>query len=315
MQTTHPSSQASVGQGRLLPSRPRTSRRALRMAVTASAVKPQIMVNSCLGKMGQAVAEATLRAGLELVPYTLCPAEAAGAGHVSVGDRQVKLVGPADQDALMDELRSRYPQLVVVDYTLPHVIHDMAAFYIKHRTPFVMGTSGGDRARLLKDVQSSGLHAVVAPNMGKQIVAFQAMLEHAAQTYPGAFAGYKLRVIESHQSSKKDTSGTAIAVVASFVGLGLDFDVSQIELVRQPAQQVELMKVPESALQGHAYHTYQLVSGDGSVMFEFQHNVIGRTTYAEGSVDACLFLAAQVQAGSSRTLFNMVDVLKAGAMR
>lgn len=25
-----------------------------------------------------------------------------------------------------------------------------------------------------------------------------------------------------------------------------------------------------------------------------QHNVVGRTTYAEGSVDACLFLAAQV---------------------
>jgi hypothetical protein len=40
------------------------------------------------------------------------------------------------------------------------------------------------------------------------------------------------------QSSKKDTSGTAKAVVASLNGLGLPFDVPQIELVRDPEQQV-----------------------------------------------------------------------------
>lgn len=56
------------------------------------------------------------------------------------------------------------------------------------------------------------------------------------------------------------------------------------------------MKVPESALLGHAFHTYQLVSPDGSVMFEVQHNVVGRATYAEGTVDACLFLANKVRA-------------------
>jgi len=55
------------------------------------------------------------------------------------------------------------------------------------------------------------------------------------------------------------------------------------------------MKVPEDALLGHAFHTYQLVSPDGSVTFEFQHNVVGRTTYAEGTVDACLFLSKQVR--------------------
>jgi hypothetical protein len=74
--------------------------------------------------------------------------------------------------------------------------------------------------------------------MGKQIVAFQAMFELAAASFPGAFAGYKLRVVESHQSSKKDTSGTAKAVVASLNDLGLQFDVADIEKVREPSQQV-----------------------------------------------------------------------------
>jgi 4-hydroxy-tetrahydrodipicolinate reductase len=36
------------------------------------------------------------------------------------------------------------------------------------------------------------------------------------------------QVFESHQSTKKDTSGTAKAVVASFKQLGLDFEESQV---------------------------------------------------------------------------------------
>ena len=53
-----------------------------------------------------------------------------------------------------------------------------------------------------------------------QVVAFQATLELMAQQFPGAFAGYKLEVTESHQRQKADTSGTAKAVVASIAKLG-----------------------------------------------------------------------------------------------
>ena len=81
------------------------------------------------------------------------------------------------------------------------------------------------------------------------------------------------------------------------------------------AAQVSVMKVPEDALNGHAFHTYQLVSPDGSVTFEFQHNVVGRTTYAEGTVDACLFLAHQMEAKAPQTLYDMIDVLRGGSMR
>lgn len=55
------------------------------------------------------------------------------------------------------------------------------------------------------------------------MVAFQATMELMAEQFPGAFAGYKLEVVESHQRTKADTSGTAKAVVASFQKLGLDF--------------------------------------------------------------------------------------------
>ena len=72
--------------------------------------------------------------------------------------------------------------------------------------------------------------------------------------------------------------------------------------------------VPESAIPGHAYHTYSLESGDGKVEFQIRHNVQGRTTYAEGTVDACAFLAEQIGKGSEKRRFDMIDVLRAGAM-
>lgn len=48
-----------------------------------------------------------------------------------------------------------------------------------------------------------------------------------------------------------------------------------------------------------------------SVEFQFRHNVVGRRVYAEGTVDAVLFLAKQ---GGDKKIYNMIDVLKAGAM-
>ena len=56
-----------------------------------------------------------------------------------------------------------------------------------------------------------------------QVVAFQATMELMAQQFPGAFAGYKLEVTESHQRTKVDTSGTAKAIMQSFQKMGLDF--------------------------------------------------------------------------------------------
>lgn len=72
--------------------------------------------------------------------------------------------------------------------------------------------------------------------------------------------------------------------------------------------------VAEHALSGHAFHTYSLVSDDGNVEFQFRHNVQGRSTYAEGTVDAVIFLANMIASGSEKRIFNMIDVLRAGAM-
>ncbi|KAH8959591.1 hypothetical protein BDL97_06G084600 [Sphagnum fallax] len=275
-----------------------------------------VMVNGCTGKMGQAVAEAAIAAGLQLVPKCITGrGRAGGCAEFSIQGIKVDVVDGDEREKVMDQVLQDYPDLIVVDYTLPAAVNGNAEFYCSRGLPFVMGTTGGDRNKLVKDVEASGVYAVIAPQMGKQVVAFQAAMELMAEQFPGAFAGYTLQVTESHQSSKVDTSGTAKAVISSFQKLGLPFNLDQIEMVRDPEEQVTRMGVPSEHLDGHAFHTYQLVSADGMVVFEFQHNVCGRSIYAQGTVDAVLFLAKKIREKADKKLYNMIDVLREGNMR
>ncbi|KAJ1616434.1 hypothetical protein T492DRAFT_606226, partial [Pavlovales sp. CCMP2436] len=165
----------------------------------------------------------------------------------------------------------------------------------------------------------------VAPNMAKQIVALQAGLERMAKDFPGAFEGYELKVTESHQATKADTSGTAKAVSRSLSRLADgSWTDERIVRVRVESEQLcgapvngygRLNPVPASALNGHAYHTYSLVAPDGSVEFQWRHNVNGRRVYAEGTADAALFVAEAAKEGAGKRLFNMVDILEGGGMR
>ena len=179
-------------------------------------------------QMGHAAAESVVDAGLELVPVTFTANPAAGT--IAVRDVEVELKGLDGMAEAMEEIKARYPDLMVIDYTLPQAVNPNAELYTSLGLPFVMGTTGGDCEGLLATVDAAGTYAVISPNMGKQIVALQSMLEYAEDTFPGAWAGYKLEVVESHQSTKVDTSGTAKALVKSFQGLGMgDFAEEDIE--------------------------------------------------------------------------------------
>ncbi|MBR2095422.1 MAG: dihydrodipicolinate reductase [Fibrobacter sp.] len=273
----------------------------------------QVMVNGIPGNMGRIVAETCVARGLELVPYSLT-GEIIVENESEVAGKTIQLLKPSNREERIGEVLAKYPNVICIDYTHPSAVNDNAAFYVKHKIPFVMGTTGGDREALAKLVADANHPSVIAPNMAKQIVAFQMMIEFLAKEFPTAFSGYKLSVVESHQKTKADTSGTAKAVVGDFQKMGFDFSVDDIEKVRDEKEQMERMHVPAEYLGGHAFHTYSLDSEDGTVHFEFQHNVCGRKIYAEGTVDAVNFLAEQLAAGTAKP-FNMMDVLRSGKMR
>eukprot|EP00903_Cladosiphon_okamuranus_P010500 g9932.t1 len=283
-----------------------------------------VMMNGLSGKMGLDVAAACLRKGFRIAPYAI---SGSGSGEFKVSDLEgggnstatITLVPSGDTegcDKAIADLKRRCAggKVVVVDYTHPSAVNANAEFYAKHKLDFVMGTTGGDRDALMSVTEGSGVYAVIAPNMGKQIVALQTAIDNMAREFPGSFANYKLEITESHQSAKADTSGTAKALAADFAKLTAeDYDVGSIKKIRDVEGQ-KAFGVPEEHLAGHAFHTYSLKSDDGTVEFQFRHNVCGRGMYAEGTADTVEFLAGKAAAGAEKKVYNMLDVLREGGL-
>lgn len=270
----------------------------------------KVVVNGIPGKVACAVA-AHVRADarFELLPISLTGPEIQLAEH-GVAGVHIALVRSEDREQAMGSIRKRHGRFLSVDYTHPSAVNSNAEFYCRMGLPFVMGTTGGDRRALEEAVRRSDTAAVVAPNMAKQIVGFQAMMEYAAETFPGLFRGYTLEIRESHQKGKADTSGTARAMVGYFNRLGIPFTEEQIVMERDPAMQRTRWGVPEPYLAGHGWHTYTLMSADRTVRFEFTHNINGREIYALGTLDALVYLHKKIDLGARGALFTMIDVLK-----
>jgi len=271
--------------------------------------KIKVIVNGLPGKMASTVAAAVINSqDMELIPKSLTGPEIL-LEHVFYDSKEIKLFGPSEIiKLLVDEIPD-----VIIDFTLPSAIEPNVDFYTKMKLPFVLGTTGGDMDYITKKVNESGLNAVVAPNMAKPIVAFQAMMEFAASNFPGAFDGFNLKVKESHQKTKVDTSGTAKAMVAYFNKLGVPFLVDQIEKNRTNVGYAA-MGIPVEDWAGHGWHTYSLnKESDGSVFLEFTHNVNGRQIYADGTLSAARFLfGVEARSLSHGHVYSMIDVLMAG---
>jgi len=270
----------------------------------------KVMVNGLPGNVSRMVATQILKdERFELVPYSLTGPEIQ-APEYSLESVTIKLIQSDKRKSRIEEVIKSHGGFLCVDYTHPSAVNSNAEFYCGCELPFVMGTTGGDRKKLEDTVNSSSIAAVIAPNMAKQIVAFQAMMAYAAEAFPDLFKGYSLEIRESHQQGKADTSGTAKAMVGYFNGLGIPFSEDQIIKVRDPEVQKTQWGIPEQHLAGHGWHTYTLVSEDQTVRFEFSHNVNGRMVYTRGTLDALLFLSEKVKAGVKGKMFTMMDVLK-----
>lgn len=266
-----------------------------------------VMVNGLPGQMAAMVARHILEDDrFTLFPFSLTGPEITEK-TCTIITQTVELIRPQDRDSAM---KKGGRPAIAVDYTHPSAVNANASWYCNQRLPFVMGTTGGDRKKLEEAVLDSVIPAVIAPNMAKQIVAFQAMMDYAAVHFPGLFKGYELEIRESHQKGKADTSGTAKAMVTYFNRLGIPFSEDQILKERDPEVQHRRWGIPQEYLSGHGWHTYSLTSPDRTVHFEFTHNVNGREIYALGTPDAIVFLHKKVALGEKGRVFSMIDVLK-----
>jgi len=272
--------------------------------------KIKIMVNGMPGKVACNIGTHILSdKRFELICHSLTGAEVVEAEY-QLNHKVIRLIRPDVRGTVIKEIKKTEGPFITVDFTLPAAVNDNAKFYCHHELPFVMGTTGGDRTLLEETVNAAAISAVIAPNMAKQIVGFQAMMEYAAENFPGLFDGYFLEIKESHQSTKVDTSGTAKAMVTYFNKLGVNFSENQIIKIRDPKIQKEDLGIPEEHLKGHGWHTYTLDSPDRTAQFKFSHNINGRDIYAWGTFDAILFLQKKIESEKKGSVYTMIDVLK-----
>ncbi|MEJ2658444.1 MAG: dihydrodipicolinate reductase [Desulfobacterales bacterium] len=270
----------------------------------------KLMVNGLPGNMASNVVKHALDDHrFELISQSLTGPEITDT-ETTVNGVTFDLIQPQDRDQAILAIKNKEGSFLSVDYSHPSAVNSNAEFYCRNELPFVMGTTGGNRQNLEKTVIESSIPAVIAPNMAKQIVGFQAMMEYAAGAFPNLFKGYSLEIKESHQKGKADTSGTAKAMVRYFKSLGLVFNEGDIVKERDPEMQKTAWGIPEAYLAGHGWHTYRLDSEDKTVRFEFTHNVNGRDIYAKGTLDALIYLSEKLTQGARGKVYTMIDVLK-----
>ena len=81
-----------------------------------------LQVNGCNGKMGRDVIQAAISAGLHPVPVSFSRAEESGQ-TVEVCGKEIKLHGPSGRESILASIVDEYPNLIVVDYTVPNAVN------------------------------------------------------------------------------------------------------------------------------------------------------------------------------------------------
>lgn len=284
--------------------------------------KIRVMVDGLSAKDGQSGKMATEIAhaidcsrDMELVPISMTGPDTEN-DIITINDLPVKLFKPNEKDALLLEIAKEKID-VSCNFTLPSAINECVSFYVMNQMPFVLGTTGGDINYITELVTDYRINAVIAPNMAKEVVAFQMMMENMAENFPLLFKDYSIQMQESHPKNKVDVSGTAEAMIPTFNKLGLEFKVDQIVKKRNDEDYAQL-NIPAEFWGGHSYITYSLIKKDGSVVFEFTHNINGRQAYVDGTLEAIRFLyKKEVYKENGKQpfsvfgqVYSMYDVLK-----
>lgn len=265
----------------------------------AIATRIPVFVAGLPGKMATLVAEELARnEEYELLPFAMT-SRRHNREAVQLGEQTVRL-----KDYIPFDIR-QITGAVAVDYSTPQAANINALEYTLLGVPFIMGATGGNREKLEELVRRSPVSAVIAPNMAIEVVAIQDELNDLLANSPDTFTGWEMTIRESHQATKRDVSGTAVALRRQLEALGATMN-GEIESVRDPEIQRDL---GIHSLDGHAYHWITLTSPAGEIR-EYRTSIEGRQPYVEGTLMAIDFLNQRMREGSRGEVFTMSDVIR-----
>ncbi|HSJ02439.1 MAG: 4-hydroxy-tetrahydrodipicolinate reductase [Verrucomicrobium sp.] len=239
----------------------------------------KILVTGAKGRMGQAVIQSVER-----------DADCVVGAAVDVGDSLDEALPKCD---------------VVIDFTSHHFSSELVAACVKHKVPFVMGTTGHTQAeRELIQEAAKTLPVVFAPNFSVGVNTLFWLTRQAVRILGEPF---DLEVLEMHHRMKTDSpSGTARRLVEI---LCEETHVSYEDDTRH-GRKGDVGARTKKEIGVHAIRGGDVV-GDHTVVFanvgervELTHKASSRDTFSNGAVRAAKWLASR-PAG----VYDMQDVL------
>ena len=263
-----------------------------RIAVAGSSGRMGRMLIEAIG----AAADCTLAGALDRVGSPTLGQDAGSALGLHTG-----CTVTADLDAGLRDAR------FLIDFTRPEATLAHLDACAHRGVAMVIGTTGFDADALarIRDA-SSRIPIVLAPNMSVGVNVVLRLLEQAARALS---EGSDIEIIEAHHRHKVDApSGTALKmgeVVAAAAGRDLARDAvwgRHGHTGERAAGSIGFSVIRGGDIVGD--HTV-LFAGTGE-RIEITHKSSSRATYAEGSLRAVRFLAAQAPG-----LYDMQDVIGA----
>lgn len=246
------------------------------------------------------------------------------------GDTKVYLEPPDRHEKTLLEYLDK-GDLIVVDYTQPDAVNRNMELYasvgsgdVANYFGVTMGTTGGDREKLVETVRNSDILAVIDTNMSPVLVRFKTKYQLLAEKDPRAYADCYLQIWERHQPKKKDVSGTAKSMKELFESMGATTICNEeivkvvdgIAMVRTDQDLAYLKDDVVRAIfskvlnkEGHGYHVFRLTNRKTGEVVQESTEVEGRDGYALGTLEGIRFLPNEFGCSYGR-VFSMIDVLR-----
>lgn len=261
----------------------------------------RIAVAGASGRMGHTLIEALREAQDCRLAGALDVADSP-----AIGSDAAAFLGVTSGVPIVADLRTGLQDAqVLIDFTRPEGTLAHLAACRELGVQAVIGTTGfSDAQKAEIAAAAKDIAIVMAPNMSVGVNVTFKLLEMAAKALS---TGYDIEIIEAHHRHKVDApSGTALKmgeVIAE--ALGRDLKECAVYAREGITGERDPSTIGFSAIRGGD------IVGDHTVLFagtgeriEITHKSASRATYAQGSLRAVRFLAAQ-RSG----LFDMFDVL------
>jgi 4-hydroxy-tetrahydrodipicolinate reductase len=250
-----------------------------------------IAVTGATGRMGRTVIETATDHEDVTVAFGVDP-------DVESGEvAGVRVYHPDELESILDEARPN----AVIDFTVPEATVATAEAAADAAAPMVIGTTGFDDEARLREL-AERVPILKTGNFSRGIQTLLVALEDALEALPG----YDVEVTETHHNRKIDApSGTAGMILDRIASVRGESEHVHGRVGEQPREDGEVGVHARRV--GDVGSEHEVLIGGNDELLSINHRSSSRRVFAEGAIDAAVWLA-----GQRPDLYDFSDVLEVG---